>query len=327
MNKKYLSEHNEFKDLIKITSEKMGLDLGIVEKDYWITRVLRELSLSEFASEFIFKGGTCLSKVWLDSFGRFSEDIDLLLLQTDLTVKRANKTQRLKEFINFVAAMQSISFIQDTSSSFESKPGIIGGKFYYNYPSQFRENCPECIKPEILLEPGYRGGSHPFSSKQINSLIAAEIINYNNGKIPEELNDFKDDIIPFNINVLNPERIFLEKLDAIKNMYKRNMLSAGTRHYYDIYNLLKVDSVKNLINQKEELGVILADISSISQQYYGVKDSLTIESIRTCEAFSPEFSGFDDLKKKYESEKGIYYLEQPDFKIMLNEISDFLNSL
>jgi len=152
---KYLNENNDFKEFIKITADKTDLAAGIIEKDYWVTRILKELSASEFADEFIFKGGTSLSKVWFEDFGRFSEDIDLLLLQTDQTTKREQQSLRLKKLVDFIGSLKDISLVSEKSSSFDKN--IIGGKFYYDYLCFFKENSPEFIKPEILLEPGYRG--------------------------------------------------------------------------------------------------------------------------------------------------------------------------
>ena len=53
-----------------------NLPVALVEKDVWITYVLREIySLPE--SKFLaFKGGTCLVKAYFGYY-RFSEDIDL----------------------------------------------------------------------------------------------------------------------------------------------------------------------------------------------------------------------------------------------------------
>ena len=322
---KYLNANNDFKEFIKLTSDKTGLATGIIEKDYWVTRILRELSASEFAEEFLFKGGTSLSKVWFKDFGRFSEDIDILLLQTELTAKRDAQSSRLEKLIYFIGSLDDISPVAEKSSSFDKN--IIGGKFYYDYPSFFKENCPECIKPEILLEPGYRGSSNPYSIKAVNSLLADNILKHLNGNIPLELQDYKKDMLPIDLKVLNPERIFLEKIDAIINLHKKNILGSGTRHYYDIYNLIKLDSVKGLNSKKSEIATILQDISAISMKYYGVKEPLTIESIKSCEAFSVDYSGFSLLKKQYENEKGIYYKEQTNFEEMVKAIDNFIKNL
>lgn len=48
----------------------------IMEKDFWVCWILRELYESSFANSLVFKGGTSLSKVF-GTINRFSEDIDL----------------------------------------------------------------------------------------------------------------------------------------------------------------------------------------------------------------------------------------------------------
>ena len=65
--------------LIKNTSQKMGINQGIVEKDYWVCFILDYLfNYSEWKNNFVFKGGTSLSKCF-NVIKRFSEDIDLIL--------------------------------------------------------------------------------------------------------------------------------------------------------------------------------------------------------------------------------------------------------
>jgi len=72
---KYISDHPDFQEFITIVASELNLSAGIVEKDYWVIRALRELQNSEFQNEFVFKGGTCLSKAW-KIIERFSEDIE-----------------------------------------------------------------------------------------------------------------------------------------------------------------------------------------------------------------------------------------------------------
>lgn len=49
-----------------------------VEKDYWVSMVLRAIFSLPYAAAFVFKGGTSLSKGW-GLIERFSEDIDLAM--------------------------------------------------------------------------------------------------------------------------------------------------------------------------------------------------------------------------------------------------------
>ena len=54
---------NAFSDAIRAASEYLGIRDIFVEKDYWVTLILKRLSKSEFRNMVVFKGGTSLSKV------------------------------------------------------------------------------------------------------------------------------------------------------------------------------------------------------------------------------------------------------------------------
>lgn len=76
--------HNtqDFKDAITAASEHLKIREAYIEKDYWVTYVLKNLSRSPFKDNVVFKGGTSLSKVH-KCIERFSEDIDLALLDIE----------------------------------------------------------------------------------------------------------------------------------------------------------------------------------------------------------------------------------------------------
>src|SRR6266540_4838723 len=67
--------------LVGRASEGLGLPVEFVEKDFWITELLRSVARPVDDAFVVFKGGTSLSK----AFGlieRFSEDVDILLVVT-----------------------------------------------------------------------------------------------------------------------------------------------------------------------------------------------------------------------------------------------------
>ena len=70
----------EFGPTLDAAAERLGISPTAVEKDYWVSEVLRVLA-RDFGAAFIFKGGTSLSKGYR-IVERFSEDIDVLLLPT-----------------------------------------------------------------------------------------------------------------------------------------------------------------------------------------------------------------------------------------------------
>ena len=53
-----------FQKLIEATAKELNLPSLYIEKDYWVTYILRNLSMSSYADVAIFKGGTSLSKAY-----------------------------------------------------------------------------------------------------------------------------------------------------------------------------------------------------------------------------------------------------------------------
>ena len=57
-------------------AEHIGIPPSVVEKDWWVVRILEIVFKTSAAEHLVFKGGTSLSKSW-NLIHRFSEDIDL----------------------------------------------------------------------------------------------------------------------------------------------------------------------------------------------------------------------------------------------------------
>ena len=71
----YLHKDKEtFKEIIEQVADDTGRAAVVIEKDYYVTMILR--LLSQNLSNVVFKGGTSLSKGF-KAINRFSEDIDI----------------------------------------------------------------------------------------------------------------------------------------------------------------------------------------------------------------------------------------------------------
>ena len=68
----------------------LGLAPLFVEKDYWVTQVLRALH-DQHAGAFVLKGGTSLSKGY-ELIERFSEDVDILIQPAKGDSRKARET-------------------------------------------------------------------------------------------------------------------------------------------------------------------------------------------------------------------------------------------
>ena len=64
-------------ELFIAAAQKSGIDVAVLEKDFWVCWTLKELfGLPVIGHNLIFKGGTSLSKIF-KVINRFSEDIDV----------------------------------------------------------------------------------------------------------------------------------------------------------------------------------------------------------------------------------------------------------
>ena len=160
---KYLHNHEDFKYFIIETAHQVNLSAFIVEKDYWVTYLLKNLVKSEFANEFVFKGGTCLSKAY-NLIERFSEDIDLLMLETEKTQSKTQKEKRLVALREYINGLDDLTYTTGNRSA-------LYAAFRFCFPTT-STNITGSVGKEILLEPGFRGGTVPeIEKKTITSYV------------------------------------------------------------------------------------------------------------------------------------------------------------
>lgn len=80
--------------LLEQLSMRTGIEGFVLEKDWWVTQVLRALFELPCAEYLSFKGGTSLSKCW-GVIDRFSEDIDVAVSREYLGLATNCRRRRL----------------------------------------------------------------------------------------------------------------------------------------------------------------------------------------------------------------------------------------
>ncbi|MFI3297315.1 MAG: nucleotidyl transferase AbiEii/AbiGii toxin family protein [bacterium] len=84
---------NDQIDICSRVQDEIGLSTQIIEKDWWVTNVLRALFDLSYANNLSFKGGTSLSKCF-NLINRFSEDVDIAIDREEFgLVGELSKTQ------------------------------------------------------------------------------------------------------------------------------------------------------------------------------------------------------------------------------------------
>ena len=88
---KLYTNKEAFSNAILVTSDSTNIAPDFIEKDYWISMVLKRLSESKYVDSVVFKGGTSLSKGH-KLINRFSEDVDVAVILTPDTSGNKIKT-------------------------------------------------------------------------------------------------------------------------------------------------------------------------------------------------------------------------------------------
>ncbi|NOZ35744.1 MAG: nucleotidyl transferase AbiEii/AbiGii toxin family protein [Chlorobi bacterium] len=247
---------NRQKELFEQLSFRTGILPQAIEKDAWVTLILRMLFSSEISEQLIFKGGTSLSKVY-ELIQRFSEDIDISINREflgftgDLTKGEIRKLRRkshdftLNEMTktienqlnDYQISNDKYEIIVENTKISDQDPETI----QINYQSVFNEIG--YLPKRVLIEIGARSSTEPFERKQIKSLIDAH---YTDTKITER---------EFEVRVIRPEKTFLEKLILLHEEFTKPIEKIRhfrmSRHFYDIAQIIETEYGKNALQDKK----------------------------------------------------------------------------
>ncbi len=259
MPSELLRQHpDELTALTGLAAEHLGIDPAFVEKDFWVTEVLRAVTIEhtvadldgvEHVVDVVFKGGTSLSRVY-GITERFSEDVDVLL---SFPVRSSPGARHRVITAKCEAARTHLGLAAQSAHSFNSTTGV-KRSVRYTYPAQAHSGE---ITTGVLLELGSRGGTVPVRQHELRSMLATHAL--------EQLHDSPDEWAeyePVKVIALAPERTLLEKLSHLHSAGRMAtegddaQLSRGGRHIYDVYRLLTNDSTVAALNAMGEDGVM-----------------------------------------------------------------------
>lgn len=215
-----------FSETIRAASQHTGIRDVFVEKDYWITLVLRQFSNSKYSQRMVFKGGTSLSKGY-GLINRFSEDVDIAIM--DGQNKSGNE---VKTIIRAVEKEMTVGLQEKQVEGLSSK-GSRFRKSIFEYASMDPQNTSNTL----IVEINSFANPFPFQHLTIKSFIYDFLMHTENQKIMAQYN-----LHPFEINVLNKEQTLMEKLASlIRFSFDANAMesiASKIRHFYDLYYLM-----------------------------------------------------------------------------------------
>ena len=302
----------DFLFAIEKTSESLKIREAFIEKDYWITYLLRKLATSDFKNELAFKGGTSLAK----AFGivkRFSEDIDLTLTNNEgLSEHKIRK--KLRRFEKHLTAAP----LKEDKGYFKSK-GIKGSKIRktgHTYPEKlksYNELKAVGVRKTLVLELNAFSNSTQTIKKEIESYITQYLRMFDESIISRYGLD------PFEVNVVKLERTFVEKIlclarISIDESGFNDDLEKKVRHFYDIHKLLKTSSIQRFIGSKA-FGDMVCEVFDADFSNPAFKKSWVSRSLSPLKEV-PLFGNLDDIFSHLED-----YFEN-NFKNLLYDDED-----
>ena len=238
LNKELLEE------LILNINNRTGIRNDILEKDYYVCLVLKDLSKKQDKLQAYFKGGTAIYKI-LNHMNRFSEDIDLTVKVNDNESNNSNRMRLKNSAIGY--KIQGLEL--DKTETIDKKGSITS---FYKYNSLFSMN--ELFKSEkIQIESTSFTVSEPVSTYTIEPLIYKYALKNEKKILKEEY-----DICEFNIEIIKLERIFVDKIFAAEFYFERNMYEDVSKHLYDISIMIKNDNIKEMLKNKQELNKLIS---------------------------------------------------------------------
>ena len=232
---KLYNDKETFSELVEIASDYYKIDPAFVEKDYFVTLLLKELAAR--VPNLLFKGGTSLSKCYR-VIDRFSEDIDLTL---DENYQTQGQKKQMKNELVEVCKKLGLNLTNFT----EIRSRRDYNCYKIEYPIQHSSIS---VKPLLLVETTYITKSYPSELKLATSIIYDYLYEMGN-----ETAIRKYELQPFEIQVQTLDRTLVDKVFAICDYVKGNRIERNSRHIYDLSCLLtrvKLDENLKILIQK-----------------------------------------------------------------------------
>ena len=241
--------HEDTKDFIALVyavCTRFNVTFAVVEKDYYVTRLLKEIVT--VCPDTVFIGGTSLSKCY-GCIDRFSEDIDLSYdngknRPTEGLIRRFNK--------GVLQCCLNNSFGELLDQPTREKPFSAGGR-YHSFKIAYRSHFESSfIENNVRVEISLFSPVFPVQWATVSCYIADYLREDGREDLIEEFG-----LAPFRIKTQTLEKTFIDKVFAICDCQIKKKTYRNSRHIYDLYKIFpKIganESFKKLVRETREV--------------------------------------------------------------------------
>lgn len=227
-----------FLNILGLIHEVTGIRQDILEKDYYVTLLLKELAQKQDTLPAYFKGGTALYKAQ-KSIRRFSEDIDLTI-----DVGGCNNSQAKKRLDEATKKYHSLSRTVSKELEFDRKGSITA---VYDYIPAVVVDTADPLQRfgYVKVEGTSFTVSEPFSSMEIEPIIYTHATDGQKAILRERF-----DVLPFPVKTIRLERIFADKIFAAEFYFERAMYFDTAKHIYDVSVMLNLPLIRDMLRDR-----------------------------------------------------------------------------
>ncbi len=308
---------------IRVLGHNSGLDPQIIEKDWWVTAVLRAVFSLPYSESLSFKGGTSLSKCW-KLIERFSEDVDIAVSREYLGFSGDLSKTQISDKLRRTAC----SFVRERLQ-FDIKDRMLEQgvpedcftvavnitpitttdpeRIEISYQSRFSNN--PYIKSQVIVEVSGRSMSEPLKPVELRSILE--------DNFPES--PFVEP--PVTVNAVVPERTFLEKICLLHEEFSHSpeqiRVDRMSRHLYDIIKIADTDIADRALSDHRLWNSIIEH----RHKFIGLKgfNYTSLSPNRIC--IVPPDAILEQWRKDYYAMREIMiYGESPDFDDLIGQI-------
>lgn len=316
-------------DLFNETAARMGLTPVIIEKDFWVCWMLKQLfTIKEFVGRLIFKGGTSLSKCF-NLIQRFSEDIDIavdfeklgFVGEKDPRRVKLSHTKRAvllnemltacqdyiaKEFIPSLGTrIDAILAKNDWQLKINSNdPNIVE----FEYPASIKARL-DYIRPRVILELGTHAEPVPNENYDVKPFAAEHF--------PKLFTE-----PACSIATVVARRTFWEKATILHAEYHRPLSKPiplrYSRHYADVAAMSQAQVVDDALADIELLKSVTKHKDLFYHSAWAKYDRARPGSFH----LMPRDERLPLIRRDYREMLAMFFNEPPEFESILKQLSD-----
>lgn len=315
----------ERQDILRRVQSETGMDLQIIEKDWWVTTVLRALFSLPYAEHLSFKGGTSLSKCW-NLIHRMSEDVDIAIDREFLGYGGKLSRTQISDKLRRAACSFVREKLQFDLADQLEKNGISSEDFKVSVNiTPVTTTDPETI--EVEYQPVI--DANPYIKSKVLIEVSGRSMSEPVTIIP--LKSYIDEVYPkapftkttFDVRAVVPQRTFLEKLFLLHEEFSKPKddirVDRMSRHLYDICQIADTPIAEEALADKD----LYHSVIDHRRTFIGLKDFNYDTLLPQTLSIIPPEAVRERWKEDYRSmQESMIYEESPSFEQLIEKLAD-----